>query len=139
VWLFTAVLAAASQVVAGKSGPRVAGGAAGGQQAHSRDPGLNVAPCQCRQIMLPALADEKKRVVEDVNKDRQYAIDAAIVRTMKSRKVMNHQQVGQQAAGRHVLCIRCRARPLTVKLVRIFLHLQGCCFHCAACTVRMYV
>jgi cullin 1 len=43
--------------------------------------------------MLPALADEKKRVVEDVAKDRQHAIDAAIVRTMKSRKVMNHQQV----------------------------------------------
>jgi cullin 1 len=45
------------------------------------------------KIMLPALADEKKRVVEDVAKDRQHAIDAAIVRTMKSRKVMNHQQL----------------------------------------------
>lgn len=45
------------------------------------------------QIMLPAVADEKKRVVEDVAKDRQHAVDAAIVRTMKSRKVMSHQQV----------------------------------------------
>lgn len=37
--------------------------------------------------------DEKKKVIEDVDKDRRYAIDAAIVRTMKSRKVMQHQQV----------------------------------------------
>jgi len=27
------------------------------------------------------------QVIEDVDKDRRYAIDAAIVRTMKSRKV----------------------------------------------------
>ena len=48
------------------------------------------------QISLPAaVADEKKRVVEDVAKDRQHSIDAAIVRTMKSRKVMQHQQVGR--------------------------------------------
>ena len=53
--------------------------------------------CASTQIMLPALADEKKRVVEDVAKDRQHAIDAAIVCTMKSRKVMNHQQVGRTA------------------------------------------
>jgi hypothetical protein len=32
-------------------------------------------------------------VIEDVDKDRRYAIDAAIVRTMKSRKIMQHQQV----------------------------------------------
>ncbi len=37
--------------------------------------------------------DEKKKVIEDVDKDRRYAIDAAIVRTMKSRKVLQHQQV----------------------------------------------
>ena len=36
--------------------------------------------------------DEKKKVIEDVDKDRRYAIDAAIVRTMKSRKVLQHQQ-----------------------------------------------
>lgn len=53
--------------------------------------------------MLPALADEKKRVVEDVAKDRQHAIDAAIVRTMKSRKVMNHQQVRGSRLPRHCL------------------------------------
>lgn len=40
--------------------------------------------------------DEKKKVIEDVDKDRKYAIDAAIVRTMKSRKVLNHQHVRPQ-------------------------------------------
>jgi len=51
------------------------------------------------QIVLPAVADEKKRVTEDVAKDRQHAIDAAIVRTMKSRKIMPHQQVRGTAPG----------------------------------------
>ncbi|KAL1222358.1 Cullin-2 [Cardamine amara subsp. amara] len=37
--------------------------------------------------------DERKKVVEDVNKDRRYAIDAAVVRIMKSRKVLPHQQL----------------------------------------------
>eukprot|EP00983_Pelagomonas_calceolata_P116283 1160284-Pelagomonas_calceolata.AAC.11 len=38
------------------------------------------------KIPLPPV-DEKKKVVEDVDKDRKHAIDAAIVRVMKSRKV----------------------------------------------------
>lgn len=33
------------------------------------------------------------QVLEDVDKDRRYAIDAAIVRTMKSRKVLKHQEL----------------------------------------------
>jgi cullin 1 len=38
------------------------------------------------KVPLPPV-DEKKKTIEDVDKDRRYAIDAAIVRTMKSRKV----------------------------------------------------
>lgn len=37
--------------------------------------------------------DEKKKVIEDVDKDRRYAIDASIVRIMKSRKVLGYQQL----------------------------------------------
>ncbi|XP_059625725.1 cullin-1-like [Cornus florida] len=44
------------------------------------------------RIPLPPV-DERKRIVEDVDKDRRYAIDAAIVRIMKSRKVLGHQQL----------------------------------------------
>ena len=49
--------------------------------------------CARAQIPLPP-SDERKKVVEDVDRDRRYSIDAAIVRTMKSRKVLQHQQVG---------------------------------------------
>ena len=44
------------------------------------------------KVPLPPV-DEKKKTIEDVDKDRRYAIDAAIVRTMKSRKVLPHQQL----------------------------------------------
>lgn len=44
------------------------------------------------RIPLPPV-DERKKVVEDVDKDRRYAINASIVRIMKSRKVLNHQQL----------------------------------------------
>ncbi|XP_059437613.1 cullin-1 [Corylus avellana] len=44
------------------------------------------------KIPLPPV-DERRRVIEDVDKDRRYAIDAAIVRIMKSRKVLGHQQL----------------------------------------------
>merc|ERR1711934_1248831 len=37
------------------------------------------------KIPLPPM-DEKKKVMEDVDKDRRYATDAAIVRIMKTRK-----------------------------------------------------
>jgi cullin 1 len=49
---------------------------------------------RARRIKVPMPpVDEKKKVLEDVDKDRRYAIDAAIVRTMKSRKVLPHQQL----------------------------------------------
>lgn len=44
------------------------------------------------KIPLPPV-DEKKKVIEDVDKDRRYAIDASIVRIMKSRKVLGHQNL----------------------------------------------
>lgn len=44
------------------------------------------------QVPLPPI-DERKKVIEDLDKDRRYAVDAAIVRTMKSRKVLQHQQL----------------------------------------------
>ncbi|KAK2631466.1 hypothetical protein EUGRSUZ_L02866 [Eucalyptus grandis] len=47
-----------------------------------------------REIMIPLPpVDEKKKVIEDVDKDRRYAIDASIVRIMKSRKVLGYQQL----------------------------------------------
>ncbi|XP_054804609.1 cullin-1-like [Prosopis cineraria] len=45
------------------------------------------------RIPIPPIIDERKKVMEDVNKDRKYLIDAAIVRIMKSRKVLGHQQL----------------------------------------------
>ncbi|KAL3749382.1 hypothetical protein ACJRO7_010486 [Eucalyptus globulus] len=44
------------------------------------------------RIPLPPV-DEKKKVIEDVDKDRRYAIDASIVRIMKDRKVLGYQQL----------------------------------------------
>ncbi|PNY05701.1 cullin 1 [Trifolium pratense] len=44
------------------------------------------------KIPLPPV-DERKKVIEDVHTDRRIAIDAAIVRIMKSRKVLGHQQL----------------------------------------------
>ncbi|CAN6205668.1 unnamed protein product [Urochloa humidicola] len=44
------------------------------------------------KIQLPP-SDEKKKVIDDVNKDRRFAIDAALVRIMKSRKIMTHQNL----------------------------------------------
>lgn len=41
------------------------------------------------RIQLPPV-DDRRKVQEDVDKDRKYAIDAAIVRIMKSRKALAH-------------------------------------------------
>lgn len=45
------------------------------------------------KIPLPSVVDETKEVKDGVNKDRRYAIDAAIVRIMKEQKVLSHQQL----------------------------------------------
>ncbi|KAJ0229368.1 Cullin protein [Hirschfeldia incana] len=44
------------------------------------------------KVPLPPV-DDRKKVVEDVDKDRRFAIDASLVRIMKSRKVLPHQQL----------------------------------------------
>ncbi|WOG83765.1 hypothetical protein DCAR_0102943 [Daucus carota subsp. sativus] len=44
------------------------------------------------RIPLPPV-DERRKTVEDVDKDRRYAVDASLVRIMKSRKVLGHQQL----------------------------------------------
>ncbi|XP_027941382.1 cullin-1-like [Vigna unguiculata] len=47
-----------------------------------------------RRIKIPLPpADERKKVIEDVDKDRRYAIDASVVRVMKSRKLLGYQQL----------------------------------------------
>ncbi|KAL0700582.1 hypothetical protein Bca4012_056704 [Brassica carinata] len=47
------------------------------------------------RVSLP-LVDDRKKVVEDVGFDRRHAVDASIVRIMKSRKVLPHQQLVSQ-------------------------------------------
>uniref|UniRef100_A0A2N9HCU3 Cullin family profile domain-containing protein n=1 Tax=Fagus sylvatica TaxID=28930 RepID=A0A2N9HCU3_FAGSY len=44
-------------------------------------------------VIPPPTVDERRRVIEEVNNDRRYTIDAAIVRIMKSHKVLGHQQL----------------------------------------------
>ena len=44
------------------------------------------------RIQLPQVEDRRK-VQDDVDKDRKYAIDAAIVRIMKSRKALQHSNL----------------------------------------------
>jgi cullin 1 len=44
------------------------------------------------RVPLPPL-DDRRKVTEDVDKDRKHAIEAAIVRIMKSRKVLQHSNL----------------------------------------------
>ncbi|KAK9996245.1 hypothetical protein SO802_020931 [Lithocarpus litseifolius] len=47
-----------------------------------------------RRIKIPVPpVDERKKVIEEVDKDRRYTIDAVIVRIMKSRKVLELQKL----------------------------------------------
>jgi cullin 1 len=52
-----------------------------------------VCNATCRIKVPMPVVEDKKKVVEEVQKDRKYAIDAAIVRTMKSRKALEHTQL----------------------------------------------
>nr|AAC47123.1 CUL-4 [Caenorhabditis elegans] len=49
--------------------------------------------CRVRiaQVNIKTAVEETKEVKEEVNSDRQYKIDAAVVRIMKARKQLNHQ------------------------------------------------
>ena len=60
----------------------------------------------CAQLPPPP-SDERKKVVEDVDRDRRYSIDAAIVRTMKSRKVLQHTQASTPLPFWSLLIIAC--------------------------------
>ena len=42
------------------------------------------------------IPEDKRKVVEEVQKDRKQAIDAAIVRIMKSRQALEHSQLVPQ-------------------------------------------
>ncbi|KAF8392611.1 hypothetical protein HHK36_022958 [Tetracentron sinense] len=44
------------------------------------------------KVPLPHVED-KKKVIEDVDKDRRYTVDAALVRIMKTRKILGHQEL----------------------------------------------
>lgn len=60
--------------------------------------------------------DERRKVIEDVDKDRRYAIDAAIVRIMKSRKVLGHQQLVME-------CVEQLGRMFKVSLSLIYIYM----------------
>ena len=63
-------------------------------------------------LQIPAPPqDERRKVMENVDQDRRHAIDAAIVRTMKSRKVLQHQQVCNGLSQCHSLLYRGTPRP----------------------------
>jgi hypothetical protein len=67
--------------------------------------------CFALQVPLPP-SDEKKKVIEDVNKDRRFAIDAALVRIMKSRKIMTHQNLVAE-------CVQQLSRMFKVRITTI--------------------
>lgn len=49
---------------------------------------------RARRVRVPLPpADDRRKITEDVDKDRRYAIDAAIVRIMKSRKALPHSSL----------------------------------------------
>ncbi|CAJ0563235.1 unnamed protein product, partial [Mesorhabditis spiculigera] len=48
------------------------------------------------QVQMKETPQEKKEVEEEVSQDRQYQIDAALVRIMKTRKRLSHQQLLQE-------------------------------------------
>lgn len=76
------------------------------------------------QIPLPPV-DERRKTVEDVDKDRRYAIDASLVRIMKSRKVLGHQQLVTE-------CVEQMSRMFKVSLISICVPTSDCCSNLSA-------
>ncbi len=60
---------------------------------------LTAGAVMCTTLLSPQWPALLMQVMEDVDKDRRHAIDAAIVRTMKSRKVLAHQQLMLEVVG----------------------------------------
>jgi len=74
------------------------------------------------QVQLPP-SDEKKKVIDDVNKDRRFAIDAFLVRIMKSRKIMTHQNLV-------AACVEQLSRMFKVLTLFCFYHICVICLFC---------
>ena len=54
----------------------------------------------CR-IKIPLRhVDDRKKFIENVDKDSRYAIDAAIVKIRKGKKALGHQQLVSDCAGK---------------------------------------
>ncbi|KAF3522619.1 hypothetical protein F2Q69_00046317 [Brassica cretica] len=54
----------------------------------------------CR-IKIPLRhVDDRKKFIENVDKDSRYAIDAAIVKIRKGKKALGHQQLVSECAGK---------------------------------------
>jgi hypothetical protein len=84
----------------------------------------------CLQIPLPPV-DEKKKVVEDVDKDRRYAIDASIVRIMKSRKVLGHQTLVMECVeqlGRMFKVWNILQALLAVLMANVVVSIRSCLY-----------
>jgi len=77
------------------------------------------------QIPLPPV-DEKKKVIEDVDKDRRYAIDASIVRIMKSRKVLNYQQLVMECVEQLGRMFKVYLTPFMALFCSVFVIILNC-------------
>lgn len=62
------------------------------------------------QIPLTPINDNKK-IIEEVDEDRRHAIDASIIRIMKNRKVLGHQELTME-------CVNHLRHMFKVNLVR---------------------
>ena len=69
-------------------------------------------------------------MIEDVDKDRRYAVDASIVRIMKSRKVLPHQQLVLE-------CVEQLGRMFKVRILKYSKWLNDLFKFCEGCVIRL--